>query len=181
LSEVEDQDDSGNVPIVPTLADLISEKRALRGFSYTDLEHRAGNVITRQRWQQLGTGVRVKEFSEPATIRAMAAALEVDESMVVLAMAKSVGLNVELGGAQSILARMLPAVARRLTAEQRNAIVGMVRVMGQAQSQAQQASADEGELGPSNAEVDVTWSAAVDDALTDLHVDDGNDRRKKWQ
>jgi len=80
LSEVEDQDDSGNVPIVPTLADLISEKRALRGFSYTDLEHRAGNVITRQRWQQLGTGVRVKEFSEPATIRAMAAALEAPDT-----------------------------------------------------------------------------------------------------
>ncbi len=135
MSDDAAEDDSQNVPIVPTLAELIGEKRDLRGYSYADLETRAGHTITRQRWQQLGSGARVKEFSEPDTIRAMAAALEVDESLVVLAMAKSIGLNVELGGAQSALARMLPASARDLTAEQRNAIVGMVRVIGQSQSQ----------------------------------------------
>ena len=116
---------------MPTLAELITEQKQLRGFSYRDLEVRADSVITHQRWQQLGSGSRVKEFSEPATLRAMARALDVDEALVVLAMAKSIGLDVEVGGAQSALARMLPGSTRDLTAEQRNAIVGMVRAMTQ--------------------------------------------------
>lgn len=126
---------------VRTLAELIAEQKRLRGFSYRDLEARAEHAISHQRWQQLGSGVRVKEFSEPTTIRAMAHALDVDETLVVLAMAKSIGLKVERGGAQSALARMLPGSARELTAEQRNAILAMVRTMTQTQSQ----SSDESE------------------------------------
>ncbi|TDH57518.1 hypothetical protein E2F47_01740 [Mycobacterium eburneum] len=112
---------------MPNLAQLITEQRRIRGFSYRDLEARAFSVITHQRWQQLGSGSRVKEFSEPATLRAMARALDVDEALVVLSMAKSIGLNVESGGSQSALARMLPNSARYLTAGQRHAIVGLIR------------------------------------------------------
>jgi hypothetical protein len=124
--------------VIPTLEELITNKRDERGYSYGELETRAGNVISRQRWQQLGSGARVKEFSEPATIRAMATALDVEQSLVVLAMAKSIGLDVELGGAHSVLAQMLPASARNLTPEQRNAILAIVRVIGQSRSQQQQ-------------------------------------------
>jgi len=113
---------------VPNLQQLITEQKQLRGRSYGDYERMAGHVITRQRWQQLGTGARIKEFSEPATIKAMADALEVDVAVVVLAMAKSLGLPIGSGIAQSDLAVMLPPSARNLTPEQRDAIVRLVRV-----------------------------------------------------
>ncbi|QTF81751.1 hypothetical protein SEA_BEEGEE_48 [Gordonia phage BeeGee] len=111
---------------VPTLSELITERKTLRGFSYADLENRADAVITRQRWQQLGTGVRIKEFPEPATIEAMAAALDVDVAEVVLAAARSIGLNVQRG-AQSDLAARLPYSADKLTPVQQDAIVTLVR------------------------------------------------------
>lgn len=115
-------DDSG----VPTLDQLISEQKSLRGYSYADLETRAKGVIRRQRWQQLGTGVRIKEFPEPATIEAMATALDVDVAVVVLAAARSIGLDVKRG-AQSDLAARLPYSANRLSDVQRDAIVTLVR------------------------------------------------------
>ncbi|WHU45170.1 hypothetical protein QNM97_14025 [Gordonia sp. L191] len=111
---------------VPTLSSLISERKRLRGFSYADLENRVDAAISRQRWQQLGTGVRIKEFPEPATISAMAAALDVDVAEVVLAAARSIGLDVKRG-AQSDLAARLPSTADRLNEVQRDAIVTLVR------------------------------------------------------
>lgn len=117
---------------VPTLDELIAERKRLRGFSYTDLENRAGSVISRQRWQQLGTGVRIKEFPEPATLEAMAKALDVDVAEVVLAAARSIGLDVKRG-AHSDLAARLPSTADRLTEVQRDAIVTLVRSITEVQ------------------------------------------------
>ncbi|MGK9270454.1 hypothetical protein KXR83_05565 [Williamsia muralis] len=116
---------------MPTLDELIGERKRLRGFSYADLENRADAVISRQRWQQLGTGVRVKEFPEPATITAMAKALDVDVAEVVLAAARSIGLDVKRG-AQSDLAARLPSTADRLNEVQRDAIVTLVRSITEA-------------------------------------------------
>ncbi len=112
---------------VPNLQQLITEQKNLSGRSYADYEARAGSVISRQRWQQLGKGDRIKEFSEPATIQAMADALEVDATVVILAMAKTLGFPVSDFG--SDLARMLPPSARNLTVEQRDAIVRLVRAI----------------------------------------------------
>ncbi len=120
---------STDYAIVPTLAELITHQRDLRGFTYRDLEARADGVISHQRWQQLGTNIRVKEFTEPATILAMANALDADVTTVVLATAKSVGLPVEYRTADSELARSLPASARELTREQIDAIISLVRTM----------------------------------------------------
>lgn len=111
---------------MPTLSELITEQKQRRGFSYADLENRADSAIRRQRWQQLGTGVRIKEFPEPATIEAMAKALDVDVAVVVLAAARSIGLDVKRG-AQSDLAAMLPYSANKLSADQRVAIAALVR------------------------------------------------------
>ncbi|MEW2483619.1 hypothetical protein AB0876_28935 [Mycobacterium sp. NPDC049093] len=123
-----DEQAATNDQSVPNLQQLITEQKNLRNRSYGDYERMAGYVISRQRWQQLGTGARIKEFSEPATIKAMAEALEVDVAVVVLAMAKSLGLPIESGVAQSDLAVMLPPSARKLTPEQRDAVVRLVRV-----------------------------------------------------
>lgn len=117
-----DADDSG----VPTLAQLITEQKDLYGYSYAELAARTDHVISRQRWQQLGTGVRLHEFPEPATLAAISAALGVNVSHVLLATARTIGLPVEIDGT-SDLARMMPYSARKLTVDQRNAILAVVR------------------------------------------------------
>ncbi|EOM77649.1 helix-turn-helix domain-containing protein [Rhodococcus rhodnii] len=112
---------------MPTLADLIAARKAERGWSYQQLADRVEGAISRQRWQQLGTGVRIKEFPEPATIQAIADALEVDVTLVVLAVARSIGFSVRRQ--ESALAAMLPPGADQLTEEQRDAVLAVVRVM----------------------------------------------------
>ena len=130
-------DANNNARGVPTLDQLISERKNLRGFSYTDLENRAGSTISRQRWQQLGSGVRIKEFPEPVTIEAMADALDVDVAEVVLAAARSIGLDIKRG-AHSDLAARLPSTSDRLTVVQRDAIVSLVRSITEESSHAEQ-------------------------------------------
>ncbi|WP_157932309.1 hypothetical protein [Mycobacteroides abscessus] len=82
---------------VPPLAEFIRIEKGRTGVSYRELEARSDSIISAQRWQQLGTGVRMKEFPEPATLKAMAAALRVDVTQVVLASARSLGLAVREG------------------------------------------------------------------------------------
>lgn len=112
---------------VPTLADLIQARKTARGWSYREIAARGNDVISAQRWQQLGTGVRLKEFPEPTTVSAMADALEVDVAAVLLATAKSLGLDVQRR--QSELAAMLPSAADQLTPDQRDAVLAVVRAM----------------------------------------------------
>lgn len=112
---------------VPTLADLISARKTERGWSYQQLADRAHGAVSRQRWQQLGTGVRIKEFPEPATIQAIADALEVDVTLVVLGVARSIGFAVRTQ--DSSLAAMLPPGADQLNDEQRDAVLAVVRAM----------------------------------------------------
>lgn len=57
----------------------------------------------------------------------MADALEVDVAAVLLATAKSLGLDVQRR--QSELAAMLPSTADQLTSEQRDAVLAVVRAM----------------------------------------------------
>lgn len=115
---------------VPNLADLISARKAERGWSYQQLADRVNGAVSRQRWQQLGTGTRIKEFPEPATIQSIADALEVDITLVVLAVARSIGFAVR--NRDSSLAAMLPPGAAHLSSEQRDAILAVVRVMAPA-------------------------------------------------
>ncbi|WP_043778173.1 helix-turn-helix transcriptional regulator [Rhodococcus sp. JVH1] len=112
---------------MPTLADLISARKSERGWSYQQLAGRANDVVSRQRWQQLGTGVRIKEFPEPTTIQAIADALEVDVTLVVLSVARSIGFAVRTQ--DSSLAAMLPPGADELNEEQRDAVLAVVRAM----------------------------------------------------
>ncbi|MBU8834145.1 hypothetical protein [Mycolicibacterium goodii] len=119
-----DSENSG----MPTLAELITEQKELHGYSYAELEHRAEHAISRQRWQQLGSNVRITEFPEPATIEAIAAALNLNVSHVLLATARSIGMAVESDGS-SDLARMLPRSAQKLTIDQRNALLTLIRTI----------------------------------------------------
>lgn len=120
-------DISPQASVVPNLADLISARKAERGWTYQQLADRADGAISRQRWQQLGTGIRIKEFPEPATIQSIAHALEVDITLVVLAVAASIGFAVKQR--DSALAAMLPPGADRLTDDQRDVVLAVVRAL----------------------------------------------------
>lgn len=110
---------------VLTLQELINTRRDERGWSYADLEHRADHKITRGRWQQLATHVRMKAFPERDNIPVIADVLEVDQTTVVLAVARSLDLDVRWRGPD--LAALMPAGTDHLSEPVRDAILGVIR------------------------------------------------------
>lgn len=109
---------------VLSLADLIRARMREHGWSYRDLERHSGRVLTRGRWQQLGSGGPQKKFPDPASLTAIAGALQLDITLVVLAAAQGVGLAVQHPG--SDLARLLPPGTEQLSEQMRNAILTMI-------------------------------------------------------
>ncbi len=105
---------------------IINRVRKTRGWSYRTLSERTDSTVSHQRWQQLANADRLKEFPEPRTITAIAQALDVDVTTVVLALAKSIGLDVRPSPAASDL---LPPEADLLSAEQREAIRILIKAM----------------------------------------------------
>jgi transcriptional regulator with XRE-family HTH domain len=108
-----------------TLHELIRSCMKARGWSYTDLARRSGQALTRGRWQQLGSGVRLKNFPDPASLQVIAQALEVDITTVVLGAAQAVGLDARLQS--SDLAHLLPERTERLSPRMRDAILTLIR------------------------------------------------------
>lgn len=96
-----------------------------RGWSYADLERRTEHRLTKSRLQQLGSGIRMREFPEPSSIALLADALEVEVTTVVLAAAQSVGLDARRRGPD--LAHLLPSGTDRLSPEMQAAILTMIR------------------------------------------------------
>lgn len=132
-----------------SLEALIGGRRDERGWTFQDLADRSGGKPTRQRWQQLASGVRVSEFPEPGTLQAIADALEVDVTSVVLGVAVTIGLPVRRRGSE--LAAMLPASASNLTVEQRDAVLAVVRAMTPKESNATQEQESEQDQGSAEA------------------------------
>ncbi len=108
-----------------SLHDLIRACMKERGWSYSDLERASGRALTRGRWQQLGSGVQQRKFPDPASLTVISQVLEVDITTVVLAAARSVGLDVRSRGTD--LAHLLPALTERLSERMRDAILTLVR------------------------------------------------------
>ena len=96
-----------------------------RGWTYSDLERASGRALTRARWQQLGSGVAQRKFPDPSSLSVISQVLEVDITTVVLAAARSVGLDVRTRGTD--MAHLLPALTERLSERMRDAILGLVR------------------------------------------------------
>jgi len=107
------------------LHDLIRAGMKERGWSYSDLERASGRALTRGRWQQLGSGVAQRKFPDPSSLSVISEVLEVDITTVVLAAARSVGLDVRTRGTD--LAHLLPALTERLSERMRVAILTLVR------------------------------------------------------
>ena len=120
----EDEPPANNHSAMPLHA-LIRAAMAERGWSYSDLERASGRALTRGRWQQLGSGVVQRKFPDPSSLSVISEVLEVDITTVVLAAARSVGLDVRTRGTD--LAHLLPALTERLSGRMRDAILTLVR------------------------------------------------------
>ncbi len=107
------------------LHDLIRTGMQERGWSYSDLERASDRALTRGRWQQLGSGVPQRKFPDPGSLTVIAEVLEVDITTVVIAAARSVGLDVSRRGAD--LSHLLPEHTERLSGRMRDAILSLIR------------------------------------------------------
>lgn len=152
-----DQDTTGDGDSVLTLQQLVRARMDDRGWSYSDLARRSGDRLTRGRWQQLGTGVRMKSFPEPDNLVAMADALEVDVTSVLIACAQTLGIDARRRGPD--LAVLLPAGTDRLSERMRDGILTIIRA-AVADSLDADARAEEGPASPPDTSLD--WS--MDDA-----------------
>lgn len=110
---------------VLTLQGLIRARMDERGWSYGELERRSDGALSKGRWQQLGTGVRMAAFPEPESLLLMSTVLEVDETTVVLCAAQSLGIDARRRGPD--LAQLLPAGTDRLSERMRDAILTVIR------------------------------------------------------
>lgn len=106
------------------LKELIRRTRGDR--SYATLEADSGGSPGAQRWQQIAT-MQQRNFPDPATIRTMARVLGVPETTVVLAAARSAGLDIHQPGGP--LAELLPPASHTLTERQLAAILAVIRAM----------------------------------------------------
>jgi hypothetical protein len=106
------------------LAQLIEATKGDR--SYETLARLAGGVPGAKRWHQLATKP-IKNFPDPPTVRALSKALGVTEAVVVLAAARSLGLDAS--GSDSLLATLLPNRAGQLTPKQVAAVRQVVMAM----------------------------------------------------
>lgn len=124
-----DQDLTGDGEPVLTLQALIRARMDERGWSYADLERRSSGPLrdglTKGRWQQLGTGTRQRNFPEPENINVIAEVLEVDVTTVVLAAAKTVGVDVRFRGPD--FAQLLPTGIDRLSSRMRDGLLTIIR------------------------------------------------------
>jgi len=108
---------------VPKLSALVKRHMDRSGRSLREMEAASG-----VRYQTYGEWLqdRVATFPRPDTIKAFADMAGYSHATVVLAIAKSVGLDVDSAGS---LATLLPPSAARLSDEQQDAILAVVRVM----------------------------------------------------
>ncbi|KXP08063.1 hypothetical protein AXK57_16400 [Tsukamurella pulmonis] len=118
----------------PSIRDLIEERKRDTGWSYADLAHASGDLVTRGTIHSLATGTPKSWPKTTATITGLAQALNVPEETVVLAYATSFGVAVR--SQPSLLALQLPATTDLLTATERAQIVGIIRSMTEGRSPA---------------------------------------------
>lgn len=135
-----------------TLQELIRARMDERGWSYSDLARRAGPTVglTKGRWQQLGTGRRMTEFPEPATLQHIADVLEVDVTTVLLATGRTLGLPVRVRG--SNFGNLLPAGVDQLTERIRDGLLTIIRA-----TVAERLTSEPGDSGTNDLDVTLEW------------------------
>lgn len=125
LTALTDNEATADGVAVLNLQALIRARIDERGWSYSDLERLAGGRLTKGRWHQLATGVRMERFPEPDTINLLAEVLAVDATTVVLASAATLGIPVRPRG--PALAQLLPSGTDNLSDQMRDAVLAVIR------------------------------------------------------
>lgn len=108
---------------MPTIRDLIRAELD-RGKSVRDLEIDSGGVVKFQTFQELSNRPPRQFPKSVETIRGMARALRLDETAVVLAYAKGLGIDIRAG---STFALRLPPDVDRMPPQMQNALIAVVR------------------------------------------------------
>lgn len=125
LTALTDDEATADGVAVFNLQTLIRARIDERGWSYSDLERLAGGRLTKGRWHQLATGIRMERFPEPDTINLLAEVLAVDATAVVLATAATLGIPVRPRG--PALAQLLPSGTDNLSDQMRDAVLAIIR------------------------------------------------------
>lgn len=106
------------------LGQLIDTHRGRR--SYADLSRDCGDIPSAKRLQQIVTQ-SMKAFPDADTVRALARGLRLSQSVIVLAAAESLGLDVRKTAPRVV--ELLPAAADELSEQQAAAIAHLVRTI----------------------------------------------------
>jgi hypothetical protein len=112
-----------------TLPDLILSLKGDR--TYKDLEAASHGVVKAQRWNQIANGERVNEFPTPPTLEAMAAALPCDIEVLILACARTVGIDVR--PRRSRFVDMLPPDVDELSERSKTLLLNTARALREAE------------------------------------------------
>lgn len=138
VDPLRDHDDRESVP---TISELIHTQRDATGLTYRQMADRAaasGHPVKYQQFQELATRGPKGWPKDSATVKGLAFALEVSERSIVLAFARSFGLDVSEGS--SLLEVLLPAGTRDVDPGLQQAIAGVVRAAVQAQHESEATS-----------------------------------------
>ncbi|MFC9768409.1 hypothetical protein [Rhodococcus jostii] len=137
---------SADDELVPTISQLIAAQMDATGRSFRDLWRASGERVKHQTFQELRSGTPKSWPKSVETIRGMAEALDVSETAIVLAFARSLGIEVS---AEPMLAQQLPAASSQLSPAERNAIVALIRaITSERESHAQEQEPRTQEGGP---------------------------------
>lgn len=126
-------DSAGVTPASP-IGRLIDEQRKRNDWSYGDLEARSGKnssgrpVISDSNWQAAVRRVP-RAFPAPATMRAMARALDVPEYVIVEKYAQSLGLRFAADGGLDVTAAIDASTA--LSEDQKRTLKGLYAMLSE--------------------------------------------------
>lgn len=160
---------SSDDPSMPTITQLIADHITTTGRSYRDLAHASGDRVKHQTFQELKTGPPKSWPKSAETIRGIARALGVTERAVVLAFARSLGVDVAGG---SLFAQQLPPGVDDLSPKERKAAIEMLRVLV---AQRQEINAEFSGSGRLRAEVEVVPTPVRRDEVVDAPATAGGD------
>lgn len=114
--------------MLPPISQMIDDRMHLTGWSYKDLEEESGGVVSSRTFRRLHQNDGAHSAMKPEAVRAIAQALDVAEVSVILAMAKSFGLDINT---TPMLCYELPASTDKLTRKERTDIVAHIRKLTQ--------------------------------------------------
>ena len=121
---------------MPTISELVEQRRRFLDLSYRELAERSGRAgwhVNHQTIQALAVKEPREWPKKPETIKGLAEALDVPEHLVVLAFARSFGLDVKIE--RSRLASLLPSDASALPSRVQDSIALLVRALVDAKNE----------------------------------------------